>query len=71
MSNGQADTISHEPEARTRIAGEVADVGVALLLFCDRTDVDLIEAIREKVAMNRINYPVELSRGRSERPNSR
>ena len=68
VSNTDADAHSQKPKPRARIAAEVADVGIALLLFCDRTGVDLIEAIREKVAKNRVNYPVELSRGRSERP---
>ena len=69
VGNGQADAFSREPEARKRIAAEVADAGIALLLFCDRTGLDLIESIREKVTTTRINYPVEQSRGRSERPN--
>ena len=68
VSSTHADTFSREPDARTRIAAEVADVGIALLLFCDRTGLDLIDAVREKLVRNRLNYPVELSRGRSERP---
>jgi hypothetical protein len=68
VSNDHADTFSCEPDARKRIAAEVADVGIALLLFCDRTGLDLIDAVREKLVRNRLNYPVELSRGRSERP---
>jgi len=43
-------------------------VGIALLLFCDRIGLDLVEAIREKMALNRRSYPVEESRGRWERP---
>ena len=68
ISNGEADEYSRAPESRMRISAEVADAGIALLLFCDRIGLDLIQAIQEKIARNRENYPVERSRGRWERP---
>jgi dCTP diphosphatase len=64
----QADARSREPAARARIAAEVADVGIALLLLCDRIGLDLGEAIRDKLARNAARYPVETSRGRADRP---
>lgn len=68
ISNAEADDYSRQPEPRKRIAAEVADVGIALLLFCDRIGLDLIKAIGEKMARNRDNYPVERSRGRWDHP---
>ena len=68
MNNAEADDYSRQPEPRERIAAEVADVGIALLLFCDRIGLDLIKAIGEKMARNRENYPLEQSRGRWDRP---
>src|SRR3990170_4575574 len=68
VSNAEADEYSKQEEHRKRIAAEAADVGIALLLFCDRISLDLIDAIREKMALNRGNYPVEESRGRWQRP---
>jgi len=68
VSNTDADSYSRKEEHRKRISAEAADVGVALLLFCDRIGLDLIDAIKEKVIQNRRNYPVEQSRGRWERP---
>src|SRR5262249_58831973 len=61
-----ADARSREPAARARIAAEVADVGIALLLLCDRIGLDLPLAIEEKLARNVARYPVETSRGRAE-----
>ena len=63
-----ADAHSREPDARARIAAEIADVGIALLLLCDRTGLDLAQVIEDKVAKNAVRYPVATSRGRSERP---
>lgn len=68
VNNAEADDYSRQPEPRGRIAAEVADVGIALLLFCDRIGLDLMKAIGEKIARNRDNYPVERSRGRWVRP---
>ena len=68
VSNADADNYSRQPDPRKRIAAEVADVAIALLLFCDRTGLDLVESIQHKMARNRDNYPAERSRGRWERP---
>jgi NTP pyrophosphatase (non-canonical NTP hydrolase) len=64
----EADARSREPAARARIADEVADVGIALLLLCDRIGLDLTQAMEAKIATNAARYPAEASRGRSERP---
>ncbi len=68
IPNDRADAFSREPEARQRIANEIGDVGIALLLLCDRTGIDLQAAMRDKLARNRQRYPIELSRGRAARP---
>ena len=64
----EADARSREPEARARIAAEIADVGIALLLLCDRIGLDLGDAIADKLQRNAERYPVESSRGRAHRP---
>ena len=64
----EADAYSRAPGSRARIAAEAADVGIALLLLCDRIGLDLTQAIEEKLAKNAARYPIEKSRGRAERP---
>lgn len=68
VANSEADTWSLDSERRRRIGAEVADVGIALLLFCDRIGLDLMDAIRRKIEVNRTNYPAEASKGRHSRP---
>jgi len=63
-----ADAHSREPAARARIAAEIADVGIALVLLCDRIGLDLPQAMADKLARNAERYPVATSRGRAERP---
>jgi NTP pyrophosphatase (non-canonical NTP hydrolase) len=60
-----ADARSREPEARARIAAEIGDVGLALVLLCDRIGLDLCAAMRDKLAANGRKYPAAEFRGRS------
>ena len=56
------------PRSSTQARYAATDVGIALLLLCDRVGVDLVEAMREKIALNAKNYPVSESKGRHSRP---
>jgi len=71
VPNTDADAHSADPEARARIEAEVADVGIALLLLCDRLGIDFPDALRRKLDTNRRNYPADVVRGSSERPAGR
>ena len=68
VASNDADAVSHEPAARARIAAEIGDVGIALVLLCDRIGLDLVAAMRDKLVRNRAKYPVETSRGRADKP---
>lgn len=68
LRSDEADDWSIAPENRSRVAAEAADVGIALLMFCDRVGIDLLDAMNAKIEVNRANYPVELTRGRHHRP---
>jgi len=45
-----------------RIREEVADVAIYLIYICRYYNINLLDAINEKVAKNAIKYPVEKSR---------
>ena len=68
VAGDAADAHSRDAASRARVADEIGDVGIALLLLCDRTGIDLGEAIAAKLAKNRGRYPVETARGKAERP---
>ena len=53
---------------RQEVAMEMADVFIYLLRLADQLDVDLLQAAHDKMAINEKRYPVELSRGKSGRP---
>jgi dCTP diphosphatase len=57
------------PETRDAVAHELADVFLYLLQLADKLNVDLVEAARNKLALNARKYPVERSRGHSRKYN--
>ena len=68
VAGDASDALSRQPEARARIADEIADVTIAVLLLADRIGLDLVPAVEAKIAKNGLRYPVEASRGRADRP---
>lgn len=70
VEGAQSDDFVRTSPGRERVAHEVADVAIALLLFCDRAGIDLLDAVEGKIEVNAGRYPVEVSRGRSERPDN-
>jgi NTP pyrophosphatase (non-canonical NTP hydrolase) len=70
VNNKDSDSHSTDPDARRRIAAEIGDVGISLLLLSDRIGLDLLDAMAAKLIVNGHKYPIELSRGRSELPAS-
>jgi NTP pyrophosphatase (non-canonical NTP hydrolase) len=68
VGNAEADAFVRSDEHRAEVEAEVADVAIALLLFCDRAGIDLLPAVEAKIARNAEKYPVERSRGHAGRP---
>jgi NTP pyrophosphatase (non-canonical NTP hydrolase) len=68
VANTEADQLTKDLDRRAQISNEAADIGIALLLFCDRIGVNLVDAIRTKMKTNSQNYPAEKSKGKAERP---
>ena len=53
------------------IKNEVADIFIYLLRLADMLDIDLEEAVINKMKMNADKYPVELSKGNATKYNKR
>lgn len=52
-----------DPAYRERVAHELADVQVFLLLLAQATGIALDDAVRRKLELNAQKYPVEKARG--------
>lgn len=63
----ESRTIAADQAKRSRIADELADVVIYSLEFANITGLDVAAAIEAKMAANARKYPIEKSRGRSEK----
>ena len=70
IPSDQADAFAQSEKARPQLEAEAADVAITLMMFCDRTGIDLAQAIRSKMAKNRAKYPVDDHKGRHDGPTS-
>jgi NTP pyrophosphatase (non-canonical NTP hydrolase) len=64
----ESRTLARDEAKRAAISEEMADVLSYLLAMANALDLDLSTAFRNKLVKNAEKYPVELSRGRHERP---
>ncbi len=56
-----------DTDFRRRLAEEMADVFIYLLLIGEHSGIDLLPAAAAKIDQNQAKYPVEKSRGNSRR----
>ena len=63
----QSQAISKDPVKRAMIADELADVVIYAIEFANITGLDISAAIEAKMAANAKKYPVEKSKGRSDK----
>lgn len=63
VHSDEADAVCDDPERRGEVEDEIGDVGLCLLMLCDRLDVDFFEALERKLEKNREKFPVEEVRG--------
>ncbi len=61
-SDEQIDLMLRGEEAR-EVRHELADVMVYLLYLSEATGIDLASAVREKIALNAVRYPIDKARG--------
>ena len=53
------------------IRQEMADIFLYLLRLSERLEIDLSEAVQEKLSINEMKYPIELAKGNATKYNRR
>lgn len=70
----EVEVMVQQPEARERMAEELADVLIFCLNFANRLDLDITSAMTTKLAANGRKYPINQAKGSSKKytefPNS-
>lgn len=64
----QVTAASRDPEARERARLELADVLVYCLCLSNALEIDVSQAVRDKLAIAKRKYPVEAYHGRARKP---
>jgi NTP pyrophosphatase (non-canonical NTP hydrolase) len=67
MNDDQAEEKLKDPDFQSSVSNEIADVFIYLLLVCETSGIDLLEAAHRKIKINNEKYPVERSKGTSEK----
>jgi dCTP diphosphatase len=55
------------PEGKSRISEEIADVAIYLIRLCQQRNLDFLEIVKSKLAINAIKYPIQDSKGNSKK----
>jgi len=61
LSESESDSLP--PETRRKVAEEIGDVTIYLMMLADRLGIDPLEAAWDKMEANGRKYPVERARG--------
>lgn len=65
MQADESDLLTNKK--RLQVGDELADILIYTVRLANRLNIDLEKAAQEKMRKNKIKYPIEKSRGRSEK----
>jgi len=58
LHSNDADSVKDNPREFEHLGEEIADVFLYLIRICEHFDIDLSQAVEDKMAKNAIKYPV-------------
>lgn len=70
VDNAASNVLVDDVDARQAVADELADVLIYAMQFANRAEIDLSQAIERKMAINASKYPIETSKGNSDKYDS-
>jgi NTP pyrophosphatase (non-canonical NTP hydrolase) len=71
LSEEQSNKENISNEDLSKVREEVADILLYIIRLSDKLDIDLDQAILDKLKINESKYPIELSKGNSTKYNRR
>lgn len=69
MSEENSNLISTDPTKMKEVQNEVADILIYLIKISSKLNIDLEQAVVEKMSANELKYPVGLAKGNSKKYN--
>jgi NTP pyrophosphatase (non-canonical NTP hydrolase) len=67
LTEEQSNNAKNDPKIKQKASEEVADIFIYLLRVAGKLDIDLNDAVRQKLIKNAEKYPVELARGNAKK----
>ncbi|MDR3391718.1 MAG: nucleotide pyrophosphohydrolase [Sulfuriferula sp.] len=67
LSEAQSQALA--PEKLAQVAEELADIQIYLIRIADKLNVDLLDAVDKKIAVNAKKYPADKVRGSAKKYN--
>ncbi len=71
ITEDQSDKENISDEDLAKVREEVADILLYIIRLSDKLDIDLEQALLDKLKINKEKYPVELSKGNATKYNRR
>jgi len=65
LTEEQSRNLPEEKVEKIRL--EIADVLIYLIMLADKYDIDLIEAVKDKIKINEAKYPVDKAKGNAKK----
>ena len=65
LTEEQSRNLPEEKVEKIRL--EIADVLIYLIMLADKYDIDLIEAVEDKIKINEEKYPVDKAKGNAKK----
>jgi len=63
LNEEELKNIHNDPEKKKEVEGELADIMMFLLILSRKANVDLTQAVRDKIEKVKKRYPIEKSKG--------
>lgn len=64
LEEKEIDDIKKDLSKKKIIEEEIADILVYLLILCDKSNIDIVKAVNEKIEKNSKRYPVDKIKGK-------
>lgn len=64
------ESLTLSARKKQQVTEEIADIGIYLLRLCQVVDVDLVQAMADKIELNAIKYPVHKAKGNASKYDS-
>jgi len=70
-SDEEVSSFLESEVGKSRLSDEIADVVIYLIRLCQKSEIDLVEAINAKLFVNSKKYPIDLSKGNAKKYSER